>query len=42
MWYVAAAVSWQPMQASRPGIVFHVPLVVAAGWQDSQFRTSIG
>ena len=39
---VATSVSWQPMQAIRPGIVFHVPLVVAAGWQDSQLRTSCG
>ena len=30
------------MQARRLGLVFHVPLVVDAGWQDSQLRISIG
>ena len=42
MWAVAESVSWQPMQARRLGLVFQVPLVPAAEWQDSQLRISIG
>ncbi len=39
---VAASESWHPMHARRLGLVFQVPLVLAAEWQDWQLRMFIG